>query len=133
MVQERRGQPRSDLRVPLLLLAHGWSVPTRTETQNVSKEGFFCHTRQAFAPGEMLRFLLLLPSTATVSESAKGTGLQGTAEVIRVLAHAADGDFSIACRLSGYRVITNIDLASEEMSAALSEPGQFEAWLDREP
>lgn len=132
MVQERRGQPRSNLRVPLLLLAQGWSVPTRTETQNLSKEGFFCHTPQVFAPGERLKFLLVLPTAATVSEFARGTGLQGTAEVIRVLARAADGDFSIACRLSGYRVVTDIDLASEEMSAALSEPGEFEAWLDRE-
>jgi hypothetical protein len=132
MVQERRGQPRSNLRAPLLLLAQGWSVPTRTETQNLSKEGFFCHTRQAFAPGERLKFLLLLPAVTAVSECAKGTGLQGTAEVIRVLAGAADGDFSIACRLSGYSVATNIDFESKEMSAILSEPGQFEAWLNRE-
>jgi hypothetical protein len=95
-------------------------------------EGFFCHTREVFAPGERLRFLLLLPGTAAVSEPAKGTGLQGTAEVIRVLARATDGNFSIACRLRAYRVVTNIDLASEEMSAVLAEPGQFEAWLERD-
>ncbi len=129
MIIERRDQSRSNLRVPLLLLAHGWPVPLRTETDNVSMDGFFCHTQEVFAPGDRLRFLLLLPAPARDSEPAKATCLQGTAEVVRVVACASGTDFGIGCRLSNYRVVTNIDLASEEMLAILSQAGRFEAWL----
>jgi len=128
MITERRVQSRSNLRVPLLLLANGWSVPIRTETENLSMDGFFCHTEELFAPGDRLQFLLLLPAAARNSD-AKVTCLQGAAEVVRVRASAPERDYTIGCRLSGYRVITKFDPASEEMSAILSEPGRFAAWL----
>ena len=91
-------------------------------------DGFLCHTQELFAPGETLQFLLLLPAAAKDSD-VKITCLQGTAEVVRVRASAPERDYTIGCRLSGYRVITKFDPASEEMSAMLSEPGRFATWL----
>ncbi len=128
MITERRVQSRSNLRVPLLLLAQGWALPVRTETENVSMDGFFCRTRELFAPGDRFKFLLLLPAAARDSD-AKITCLQGTAEVVRIRSSAPGGEYAIGCRMSAYRVINNFDPASEEMSALLSEAGRFEAWL----
>lgn len=129
MIMDRRGQSRSNLRVPLLLLPSGRTIPIRTVTNNVSMDGFFCHTQEAFAPGERLRFLLLLPGPTREREPGKTTCLQGTAEVVRVVACPSGKEFGIGCRLSGYRVVKNFQLLSEELAEFLSEAGRFEAWL----
>lgn len=129
MTTERRGQSRTSLRVPLLLLPCGWPRPIQTETENVSMDGFFCRIREAFAPGDRLKFLLLLPNAVKDSEAAKATCLQGIAEIVRVVSSASGHGFSIGCRLSGYRVLTDPELSTAEMSAFLSEDGRFEAWL----
>ena len=129
MTTERRSQSRTSLRVPLLLLPCGWLRPIQTETENVSMDGFFCRTREAFAPGDRLKFLLLLPTAVKDSEATKATCLQGIAEVVRVVACASEYGFSIGCRLSGYRVLTNAELSATEISALLSEDGRFEVWL----
>lgn len=129
MTTERRGQSRTSLRVPLLLLPYGWLRPIQTETENVSMDGFFCRTREAFVPGDRLKFLLLLPNAVKDSEPARATCLQGIAEVVRVVAGASGHSFSIGCRLSDYRVLTNPELSAVELSALLSEDGRFEGWL----
>lgn len=129
MTTERRGQSRTNLRVPLFLLPTGWLRPIQTETENVSMDGFFCHTQEAFAPGDQLKFLLLLPAAIQEAEPSRATCLQGFAEVVRVVACASGYGFSIGCRLSGYRVLTNAELSAAEMSALLSEDGRFETWL----
>jgi hypothetical protein len=92
-------------------------------------DGFFCYTQEAFAPGERLKFLLLLPGPTRDCEPAKTTCLQGTAEVVRVVACPSGNEFGIACRLSGYRVVKDFHLVSEELAEFLSEAGRFEAWL----
>ncbi len=132
MTTERRGQSRTSLRVPLLLLPDGWSRPIPTETENVSMDGFFCRTREAFAPGDRLKFLLLLPNAVTDSEGTRATYLQGIAEVVRVVSGTSSDSFSIGCRLSDYRVLTNPELSAVEISALLSEDGRFETWLAHE-
>lgn len=132
MITERRGQSRTSLRVPLLLLPCGWLRPIQTETENVSMDGFFCRTHEAFAPGDQLKFLLLLPAAVTDSEPTRATCLQGIAEVVRVVACATGHGFSIGCRLSGYRVLIDPELSTTEISALLSEDGRFEAWLARQ-
>jgi hypothetical protein len=95
-------------------------------------DGFFCHTREAFAPGDRLKFLLLLPNAVKDSEPTRATCLQGIAEVVRVVSGTSGHSFSIGCRLSDYRVLTNPELSTVEISALLSEDGRFEAWLARE-
>lgn len=92
-------------------------------------DGFFCRTQEAFAPGDRLTFLLLLPSAIKDSEANRATCLQGTAEVVRVIASASGCSFSIGCRLNVYRVLTNPELSVSEISALLSEEGRFEDWL----
>lgn len=130
MTTERRCQSRTSLRVPLFLLPCGWLRPIQTETENVSMDGFFCRTREAFAPGDQVKFLLMLPTAPKESEPPRATCLQGIAEVVRVGTDAAAGyAFSIGCRLSGYRVLTNPELTAVELSTLLSEDGQFDAWL----
>jgi hypothetical protein len=92
-------------------------------------DGFFCRTREAFAPGDRLKFLLLLPAALKEAEASRATCLQGIADVVRIVACASGYGFSIGCRLSGYRVLTNPELSVTEMSALISEDGRFETWL----
>lgn len=80
-------------------------------------------------PGDQLKFLLMLPAAPKESELPRATCLQGIAEVVRVGTDAAGYGFSIGCRLSGYRVLTNPELSAIELSTLLSEDGKFDAWL----
>lgn len=121
MTSERRTQSRSDLRVPLFLLAPGWHAPIQTETENLSMDGFYCYAPKALAPGEHVRFLLFLPAATREPEGAT-TCIQGAAEVVRVATEASRTDFGIGCRVTNYRVLSNVDIRSDEVSSLLTEP-----------
>jgi hypothetical protein len=122
MTTERRSYGRTNLRVPLFLLPMGSSVPIRTETENVSINGFFCYTRYFFSPGDRLKFLLFLPAAAREPQSATGMCVHGEVQIIRVAVGLSQGTYGIGCRLSSYRVLPESDLLSlDELLAAAFE------------
>lgn len=114
--------------MPLFLVRSGSSVALRTETENVTMDGFFCYVKELFCPGERLSFLLLLPAAADRPQQAKATYLKGKVEVIHLI---ADSDrCGMGCRMSHYRVISNSDLPStEEIVDALTEEQHCETEL----
>jgi len=119
---ERRTQPRTNLRLPVFLISPDRAIPVHTQTEDLSMEGFFCYTQELFAPGQRLRFLLLLP-TARKDAQSRAMYLLGTAEVTRVSAGSSGTDFGVGCRLSEYRVLTSLDALNEEsIVAALVDP-----------
>lgn len=120
MTSERRAQSRSNLRAPLFLLRAGCTIPLRAETENVSMDGFFLYVHEPFAPGEQLRFLLFLPAPARRAPDAKTVGLQGVAEVTRVVTSPSRSEFGIGCRLLTYRVLPNVDYSSDGIESLLA-------------
>ncbi len=119
MTSERRAQSRSNLRAPVFVLRAGCTTALRTETEDVSMDGFFFYTHEPFAPGERLHFLLFLPAPARSAADAKTVGLQGLAEVTRVVTSPLRSEFGIGCRLVSYRVLPNIDTSSDGISSLL--------------
>lgn len=130
MNTDRRSHIRVNLRLQLFLLSPGASSPIRTETEDVSMDGFLCHCAQVYPPGECLKFLLLLPGLAGSPQSTKPMYLKGTVEVVRVTASASGPGFGIGCRLSNYNVFINSDfLDVEEILAALTREDDSDVHL----
>jgi len=98
---ERRQDARLALRVPVLLFGAGCEKPVRTETLNISKNGFYCATKEPFAPGDRLRCLL---SISAPSDSTEGElYLDAEIEVMRVLVDALG--FGLGCRIGEYHIV----------------------------
>jgi len=117
MPTERRSHPRTHLRVPLFLLAKGATVPIRTETEDLSREGFYCYTEHQFLPGECLQFVMLLPPATRNPLSPGGLCLQGCVEVVRFTL-TSDARCGMGCHLTTYRVIANPELLTPEFITA---------------
>ena len=118
MNTDRRSHIRVNLRLQLFLVSSGASIAIRTETENMSMDGFFFHSEQVFSPGECLHFLLLLPGAAGALQPARVMCLKGAVEVVRVTASAAGPGFGIGCRMTNYSVLLNPDLSSDEQILA---------------
>lgn len=120
MTVERRGNTRTNLCVPVLILPPDASVPIQTQTENVSVDGFLCYTQYFFSPGDRVKVLLLLPPAAAETHSKAGVCIYGEAEITRVTVEPTCTRYGIGCRLSTYRVLPDCDvLAADEMIATL--------------
>ena len=85
-----------------MLAATGYSW--RTETANISSDGFLCNLPEPFEPGQHLHCIIVLVS-------AGGTGplyLEGEAEVVRIIVENSEPGFRIGFRLNGYHVRKNV-------------------------
>ncbi len=96
---ERRKDARLELRIPVLLFGGETENPVRSETVNISKNGFYCSTREPFAPGDRLRCLL---SISTPSDAAE-LYLDAEIEVMRVLVDTSG--FGLGCRIGDYHIV----------------------------
>ena len=104
LIMERREHARLNLRIPVLLCWAESKNPVPSETVNISSKGFYCTTKEPFAPGDRLRALLSLPAP---SES-KGNELylDAKVEVMRVLMDNDASGFGLGCRIAGYHVLS---------------------------
>lgn len=115
-----RSHTRVNLRLPLFLISCASSSTIRSETEDVSMDGFFFCSAQMFSPGECLEFLLVLPGVAVALQPTRAMCLKGSVEVVRMTAFAGGSEFGIGCRMTSYRVIMNSDLlTSDEILATL--------------
>ncbi len=105
--EDRRERTRLRLRLPVLVLRTESEAPLRTETVDISNNGFYCNTTQPFAPGEKLTCLIGLPTRSTASP-AFGDRLYLLADVavVRIVVDNSSG-FGVGCRISEFRVLTN--------------------------
>lgn len=101
---ERRKDARLELRVPVLLFGAECEYPVRSETVNISKNGFYCATKEPFAPGDRLRCLLSISVPCDSSESE--LYLEAEIEVMRVLVDTSG--FGLGCRIGEYHIINQL-------------------------
>lgn len=100
---ERRTDVRLKLRMPILLFWAESENPVQSETVDISSRGFYCTTKEPFAPGDRLRCLLSLPVPRDSVESE--LYLDGEIEVMRVLVDNATPGFGLGCRIADYRLV----------------------------
>ena len=105
--EDRRKRTRLRLRLPVLLLRTESEAPLRTETVDISNNGFYCNTTQPFAPGEKLTCLIGLPVRSTASPAfGDRFYLLADVDVVRIVLNNGSG-FGVGCRISEFRVLTN--------------------------
>ena len=120
--QERRKRTRLRLRLPVLFLRPESDSPLRTETLDISNNGFYCITPQPFAPGEQLTCLIGVPvRSAATLECKDRLYLQAEVDVVRIVVNNGSG-FGVGCRISDYRVLTNDAIPS--WALASTEPAE---------
>lgn len=100
---ERRKHARLTLRIPLLLFCAASDSPVQSETVNISSDGFYCTTREPFAPGDRLRCLLPIPAPPDTAESE--LYIDAEVEVMRVRIDNKTPGFGLGCRIADYRVV----------------------------
>jgi hypothetical protein len=96
----------------VLFLRPETDCPLRTETLDISNNGFYCITQQPFAPGEQVTCLIGIPVR---SSGTPGCGdllyLQAEVDVVRITITNGEG-FGVACRISDYRVLRKGEVPS---------------------
>ena len=101
MTVERRKDTRLELRIPILLFGAECEKPVRSETLNISKNGFYCATREPFVPGDRLRCLLSISAPCGPMDSE--LYLDAEIEVMRVLVDTSG--FGLGCRIGEYHIV----------------------------
>ena len=101
---ERRRSPRVALRWTLYLLGNGTRHPLRTETRDISRDGFYCVLDQPLRPGERIRCDIVVP-THNAQNPEEVVYLRCSAQALRVEKLGAGAKFGIACRIEDYCVI----------------------------
>ena len=95
---ERRKYQRMALHWAVRLKRPSSDVYLRTETQDLTTDGFYCWLPEAFEPGEVLECMIELPSSKTTPALRT---LYGRATVLRVK-HTRDDMYGVACQLEDY-------------------------------
>lgn len=95
--------------------------------------GLFCYSADLFAPGERLRFLLLLTPNVRDPAMSKPVYLDGVMEVQHVTAGASPLGFGLGCLLKNYRVLPDADLHTlDDIYAVLLKPCRFDECVQSE-
>jgi len=103
MMLERREHARLKLRIPVLLSWEESKNPVRSETLDISSRGFYCTTKEPFAPGDRLRALLSIP--AAYDPKVSDLYLDAEVEVMRVIIDNVISGFGLGCRIADFHVV----------------------------
>lgn len=101
---ERRRSPRVALHWTLYLMGNGIRHPLRTETRDISRDGFYCLLDQPLQPGERIRCDIVVP-THNALDPGDVVYLRCNAQALRVEKLGAGNAFGIACRIDDYSVV----------------------------
>ena len=96
---ERRKYERLPLRLPVRFINERGSA-TSCFTENISSEGFYCVSPDAFVPGDRLEAELLLPAH-NFGRGEKRIRLICEAQVVRIDSTWFGPGFGIGCRIEG--------------------------------
>jgi hypothetical protein len=96
MTGERRRKPRLKLCCEIQLRSPDGQSVIRTQTQDLSSEGFYCTSDEPFAPGQWLQCDLAL--SAITPGSDRGVVIHRLVKVVRVEIKGLDPGFGIACQ-----------------------------------
>jgi hypothetical protein len=101
---ERRRSPRVKLHWTLYLMLNGTTHPLRTETRDISSDGFYCVLDQPIRPGERIKCDLVVP-THNSQDPDEVVYLRCSAEALRVEKIGSGAEFGLACRIEDFCVI----------------------------
>jgi hypothetical protein len=104
MTGERRLRPRLGLRCGIQLCRVGDLVIVKTKTDNLSVEGFYCISDEAFAPGDRLECNVFIPADDTGFRGPHVV-LRRLARVVRVEVRGLNPGFGIACQFEDRPII----------------------------
>lgn len=99
---------------------------TRTDTENLSCDGFYCVCSEPYAPGEELEASLEVPCRYWNGRPADCLILQCKVEVVRVVLHSSRDDYEVACRIRDYAIIAirrSSDLLGENTIVSTKSSG----------
>jgi PilZ domain len=101
------GERRKSFRVPLqwtvYFASETGTFPRRSETKNLSRDGFYCFLEVPLTAGEHFDCDIVIPTHMRDGEDVMS--LRCRAQVIRVEKVGAGEQYGLACRIEDYRVI----------------------------
>lgn len=101
---ERRRSPRACLRWTLYLKPDGTGHSVRTESRDISRDGFYCVLHQPVRPGDRIRCDIVVP-THNSRNPDDVVHLRCSVQVVRVEQIGAGSEFGLACRIESYCVV----------------------------
>jgi hypothetical protein len=101
---ERRRSRRVPLRLTLYLGCNGAGHPLRTQTRNISSDGFYCLVDRPVKPGDSFSCDILIPTHAS-QDPDDVVYLRCNAHAARVESLGDGAGFGLACRIEDYRLI----------------------------
>lgn len=101
-IHERRKQRRLPLRWPIRVSAKPLGT-ARTNTENLSAQGFFCILESSPPLGTILECNLTVPNYSPTSPDALRS-IQCQAEVVRLEARGNETGFGVGCRILDFKL-----------------------------
>jgi len=101
---ERRKSPRVALHWTLYLTLNSNGYPLRTETRDISKDGFYCLLDRAATPGARIKCDIVMPAH-TSQDPDETVYLRCDAQAVRVEKIGSGEEFGLACRIEDYRIV----------------------------
>ena len=105
---ERRRRARMALHCPVRLARIGDVRTVESRTENLSSQGFYCVSDEAFAPGDRLECVLALPG-AVFGYGESPFRLHCRARVMRVEQRQPESGFGLACRIEHFTLFPRSD------------------------
>src|ERR1039458_5024443 len=101
---ERRRSPRATLHWTLYLSCNSAKHPLRTESRDISRDGFYCLVDQPIRPGERILCDIAVP-THSLQVPDGVVYLRCDALAVRVEKIGEEAEFGLACRIEDYCLI----------------------------
>lgn len=100
----RRKSTRVSLHWTVYLARDGSGPRWRTQTRNISPNGFYCVLGQLIEPGQKIECDIAVP-VHNLRSPKEVAYLRCRAEVIRAENLASAGEFGLACRIEEYHIV----------------------------
>jgi c-di-GMP-binding flagellar brake protein YcgR len=110
---ERRRTPRVSLHWTLHLICDGTSNPLRTQSRDISRDGFYCFLNQPLKPGDRVKCDIVVP-THRPHDRDDVVYLRCNAMVLRVEKLGNLTEFGIACQIEDYCVFAQRGCNSQQ-------------------
>jgi hypothetical protein len=101
---DRRRRPRFRLAYAVRLWRPGDSARIETRTEDLSCEGFFCHSERVFPLHQTLECELVIFGDKPGQPVEQEMVLRCRAEVVRVVPRGLGAAFGVACRFMDYMI-----------------------------
>jgi hypothetical protein len=101
---ERRHLQRLQMRCAVSLWKPGDGTFTRTTTENLTCQGFYCLSGEPYLPGDKLRATLEIPAPYWNGRNGFCLTLQCQVEVVRIEGRQS----GVGCRIKDYTVVCKL-------------------------